>query len=149
MTPERKPTVPLTVTRRFAATPEQVFDAWIDPATARRWLFSAPNGEVVRCEIDARPGGGFVVTDRRDGQDIDHVGRFREVARPTRLAFTFSVPAYDADADPEATPVVIDLHPLDDGGCELTLTHQVWPEYLEQSRGGWTMMLDNAAKAIG
>ncbi len=137
-----KPTVPLIVVHRFAASAERVFDAWFDPERARKFLFATPTGRIMRCEIDARVGGAFVVTDRRDGQDIEHVGRFLEIDRPRRLSFTFSVPAYDADADPEATPVVIDIRPLDDGGCELTLTHHVWAEYLDQSRGGWTLILE-------
>jgi len=143
-----KTTVPLTVTHRFAASAERVFDAWLDPATARRFLFATPTGKVVRCEIDARVGGGFVIVDRRDGEDVEHVGRWLEIDRPRRLAFTFSVPKYDADADADATPVIIDIRPLDDGGCELTLTHQVWAEYAEQTRGGWTKILETLAAAL-
>jgi hypothetical protein len=36
----------LTLTRRFAVSAERVFDAWLDPALARRFLFAAdPAGE--------------------------------------------------------------------------------------------------------
>ncbi|MES2034375.1 MAG: SRPBCC domain-containing protein [Pseudomonadota bacterium] len=143
-----KKTVPLTVTHRFAASPERVFDAWLDPAKARLFLFATPTGEVVRCEIDARVGGSFVVVDRRDGEDVEHVGRWLELDRPRRLAFVFSVPKYDAEADPDSTPVVVEIKPLADGGCEVTLTHQVWAQYVEQTRGGWTMILGNLAKAV-
>ncbi|MBP7705205.1 MAG: SRPBCC domain-containing protein [Caulobacter sp.] len=145
---DRKPTAPLTVTHRFAASAERVFDAWLDPARARRFLFATPTGEIVRCDIDARVGGGFTIVDRRDGEDIEHVGRYLEIDRPRRLAFTFSVPKYDADADPEATPVVIEIRLLDDGGCELTLTHEVWAEYLEQTKGGWSKILAGLAAAL-
>lgn len=141
-------TVPLTVVHRFTASAERVFDAWLDPAKARRFLFATPTGEIVRCEIDARVGGGFTIVDRRDGEDVEHVGRYLEIDRPRRLAFTFSVPKYDADADPDATPVVIDIRPTGDGGCEVTLTHQVWAEYLDRTRGGWTMILETLAAAL-
>lgn len=141
-------TVPLTVTRRFATSAGQVFDAWLDPTLARRFLFATPAGEVVRCEIDARVGGGFVITDRRDGEDVEHVGRWLEIDRPRRLAFAFSVPTYDADADPEATPVVVEIRPDGADACELTLTHSVWPEYLEQSRGGWAKILDGLEASL-
>jgi len=40
------------VTRRLAASPERVFESWVDPALLRRWL--APNAEA-----DARVGGRF------------------------------------------------------------------------------------------
>lgn len=145
---DAKPTVPLSVTHRYRASAERVFDAWLDPARARQFLFATPTGEIVRCDIDARVGGGFTITDRRDGEDVEHVGRYLEIDRPRRLVFTFSVPKYDADADPDATPVVIEIRPLDDGGCELTLTHQVWAEYLEQTRGGWSMILAGVETAL-
>ena len=34
-----KPIV-IHVTRRFDAAPERVFDAWLDPETARKFLFA-------------------------------------------------------------------------------------------------------------
>ena len=35
----------LTVTRDFTAPPEAVFDAWLNPALARQFLFTTPNSE--------------------------------------------------------------------------------------------------------
>jgi len=52
----------VSVTRRYDAPPEQVFDAWLDPARARKFLFATPTGEMVRVEIDGRARGSFVIT---------------------------------------------------------------------------------------
>lgn len=47
------------------------------------------------------------------------------------------------------TRVSIDLKPLPTG-CELTLTHEgVLPEWLEQSKEGWGMILDSLAARLG
>lgn len=139
-------TVSLNVTHRFKASPERVFDAWIDPNTAGKWLFSTPTGTMVRVEIDARVGGKFVFTDRRDGVDVDHIGEYVELDRPRRLAFTFAVPLYSK----QETLLAIDIAPVDGGGCDVTLTHSgVLPEWAEKTKGGWAMILDGLDKSLG
>lgn len=137
-------TVQVQVTRRFTAPAERVFDAWLDPAHARRWLFATPTGEMVRAEIDPRVGGTFVFTERRDGVDTLHTGEYLEIERPRRLVFTFGVPQYS----PDFTRVAIEVVPLETG-CELILTHDgVLPEYQEPTKGGWTKILNGLAAAL-
>jgi uncharacterized protein YndB with AHSA1/START domain len=127
----------LVITRRFDFSTERVFDAWLDPAKASRFLFATPTGKMVRVDIDARVGGSFNIT-RRDGDDVEHVGTYVEIDRPRRLVFTFGVPKFSA----QMTLVTIDLRPLP-MGCELTLTHEkVLPEWLDRSREGWGKILD-------
>ncbi len=109
--------VTLRVTRRFAASPERVFDAWLDPDTAAKWLFATPAGRMVRVAIDARVGGKFVFVDRRNGEDIEHAGEYLEIDRPRRLVFTFVVAKFSS----HSTRVSIDIEPMATG-CELTLT---------------------------
>ncbi|WP_224370823.1 SRPBCC family protein [Hyalangium versicolor] len=130
--------VTLRVTRRFEASAERVFDAWLDPKRAGKWLFATPTGQMVRVEIDARVGGSFCIVDRRDGQDIEHVGKYLEIDRPRRLVFTFGVPKFSADS----TRVSIDI--VSKGaGCELTLTHEgVLPDYASRTEEGWGKILD-------
>jgi uncharacterized protein YndB with AHSA1/START domain len=130
----------LRITRHFEASPERVFDAWLDPATAGRWLFATPAGQMTCVQIDARVGGKFLLI-RRDDDDVEHVGEYLEVDRPRRLVFTFTVPKYSA----ETTKVSIDIV-LDGAGCKLTLTHEgVLPEWIDRTREGWTMILDSLA----
>jgi uncharacterized protein YndB with AHSA1/START domain len=133
------------VTRHFTAAPERVFDAWLDPATAGRWLFATPTGQMVRVEIEPRVGGRFIFVDRRDGQDVEHVGEYLAIERPRRLVFSFGVPLYSA----EMTRVTVEITPAETG-CDLTLTHEgVLPDYAERTAGGWTMILGRLEAAVG
>lgn len=133
----------LRVSRHFSASPEQVFDAWLDPKTASKWLFATPTGEIVRCDIDAKVGGKFTIT-RRDGEDIDHTGEYVEIDRPRRLVFTFAVQKFSA----EETRVTIDITPSDNG-CDLTLTHEgVLPDWKSKTEEGWTTILKQLAAAL-
>lgn len=131
--------VVVQVRHRFAASAERVFDAWLNPATAGRWLFATPAGEMVRVQIDARVGGRYSIVERRGGEEVEHAGEYLEMDRPRRLAFTFSVPAYSPTAD----RVTIDIAPLEHG-CELTLTHELGANMAEitgKAKEGWMGLL--------
>jgi uncharacterized protein YndB with AHSA1/START domain len=127
----------LQVTRSFAATPERVFDAWLDPAIAPRFLFATSTGEMLRVEIDARVGGKFLIVRRDNGEDIEHVGEYLTIDRPRRLVFTFAVPKFSA----QATQVTVEIAPAANG-CTLTLMHEgVLPEWAERTQEGWGKIL--------
>ncbi len=135
------------ITRRFEASAERVFDAWLDPAMAAQWLFATATGQMVRAEIDPRVGGTFNFTDRRDGVDVQHIGEYLQIDRPRRLVFTFYVEKVTADT----SRVSVDIIPLADG-CELTLTHEMdakWAEFAARTEAGWTMILEGLAKSLG
>ena len=134
----------IRASRRYGAAPERVFDAWIDPATVGSWLFATPDGENVRAELEPRVGGRFVIVDRRDGDEIEHVGRYLEMTRPYRLVFTFAVPKFS----PQETRVTVDLTGNIDG-CTVTLTHDGVPtEWAARTRQGWVMILENLARVL-
>lgn len=140
----KESTKKVVVTHRFRASPERVFDAWLDPARAKLFLFATETGEVVRAEIDARVGGKFVLVDRRDGEDVAHEGEYIEIVRPRRLAFDFSVPKYTKDK----TRVTIDITP-EGSGSLLTLTHEgVLEDYAKRTHEGWSKMLSTLDRAL-
>lgn len=134
------------VTHRFDASAERVYDAFLDPSKASRFLFATGTGQVTRCELDGRVGGAFNIVDRRHGEDVLHSGTFLELERPRRLVFTFGVPKYSPDSD----KVTIDIVPRG-RGCELTLTHEMGAEHAqwqESTRKGWTDILGVAAEFL-
>ncbi len=134
----------VVVTRRLDVTIQKVFDAWLDPARAGKFLFATPTGTMVRVDIDARVGSAFNITERRDGDDVEHVGTYLEIDRPHRLAFTFGVPKYSKIL----TRVGIDFKPLPTG-CEVTLTQEgTLPEWVERTREGWGKILATLAAKL-
>ena len=134
------------VTRRFTASAERVFDAFLDPEKAGRFLFATPTGQMVRAETDPRVGGAYLFTERRDGEDAEHFGEYLVIERPRRLVFSFATDRAEA---PDR--VSIDIVPLETG-CELTLTHEMKPEWAEwagRATQGWTGILEGLASVLG
>jgi len=137
----------LTVTRDFVATPERVFDAWLDPARAARFLFATPDGEMVTCEIDARVGGNALIVERRPAGEARHRLRFEAIERPTRLVFLFAADPAEEDVWTRVS-IAITQTPT---GCTLSLTHEMdpaWAAYEDQNRQGWTMILGSLARIV-
>lgn len=135
----------LSVTRRFHAAPERVFDAWLDPAMVARFLFATPDGERVRVEVDGRVGGGFVVVERRGDVLAEHVGTYVVIDRPHRLVFDFTT-----SRDQAPTRVTVEIVPAP-GGSDLTLSHDIrpeWASFAPRARAGWTAILDTLATTL-
>jgi uncharacterized protein YndB with AHSA1/START domain len=131
------------VERRIGAPPEAVFDAWLDPAAAGRFLFATPGGVMEKVEIDPHIGGGFTVIERRGETQAEHHGEYVEIDRPRRLAFDFWT-SFSA----ERTRVAIDIEP-DGEGSRVTLTHEgVWADWADKTRQGWTTILDGLARTV-
>src|SRR5207245_7150204 len=88
----------------FAASAEDVFDAWTSPEVMRRWFHCAPDWETPEAEVDLRVGGKVRVAMRRpDGTEVEAEG-----ANTLRLGSNvISRRLRDSLADPEqlARPV--------------------------------------------
>lgn len=137
--------VVVKVSRRFDASPERVFDAWLDPATLGRWFYATAGGQMLKVDVDPRVGGGYTIVERRPTGDAAHYGRYLEIDRPRRLVFTLALEP-DADGD----RITVELTP-DGTGCLLTLTHEMAPEYAQyadRTQHGWTTILASLARHL-
>jgi uncharacterized protein YndB with AHSA1/START domain len=131
---------------RFNVPAALVFDTFLDPKKAKKFMFATITGKMVVAEIDPKVGGRFTFVDRRPEGDAPHYGKYVEMAKPTRIAFEFAV---QKDA-PEADLVTIDILDLKQG-CEVTLTHEISPDYAhlkERVQEGWDGILDGLGEAL-
>ena len=141
--------VSVTVSRRFEAPAERVFDAWLDAEAAKRWLFTMPDTRPVHAEIDPCVGGRFTFVDQRADATVTHRGTFLEINRPRRLRLRFWV-----TDRPDAVDI-LDVRIKPDGdGCVLILTHTLHPDWaayqaftLEAWRAGFDLLANLLASA--
>ena len=128
-------TIPaVRIQRTINATPERVFDAWLDPEALTNFMRPGPT---MTCDAvtDPRVGGKFLITMMGGGSVHPHTGEYLEIDRPRRLVFTW----YSKSTAMASSTVTIELEPAAGGRTDLTLTHVGLPEkQVEGHNGGWT-----------
>jgi uncharacterized protein YndB with AHSA1/START domain len=119
--------VVVSVTHRYSAPADRVFDAWLTPWQASRFLFRSRGGTVMQCELQPEEGGAFTVTERRNTAEGDesvfnmvHSGRYLEITRPRRLVFDLSV-AFSG----ETSRVTVDVVSTTPQSCEVVVKHEL------------------------
>jgi uncharacterized protein YndB with AHSA1/START domain len=131
------------VSRQLRASPERIFDAWLDAGETRAFLLAGRLGHIVSSGIDARVGGGFRIVHHRAGQAVEYSGEYLEMDRPHRLVFSLFVEKYAQWDD----RVIVELAPVA-GQSLLVLTHELsLPNPAQRSRvqRGWARVLDGLA----
>jgi uncharacterized protein YndB with AHSA1/START domain len=134
----------LKLTRRIKASPEQLFDAWLDPAMLRRFMSPGEGTSTLRAETDPRVGGRYGIVMFNDMGEIPHWGEYREITRPDRLSFTWNSP----HAVPDSL-VTITFRPVGDE-TEVTLVHDRFPSDASRNghESGWTEILEALDRSI-
>jgi uncharacterized protein YndB with AHSA1/START domain len=134
------------IERTFAASAEDVFDAWTSPEVMRRWLHVAPDWETPVAEVDLRPGGKVRVVMRRpDGTEAGARGEYTLIDRPRRL-----VRRWTFDVDP-ANEQLIELTFLESAGSTtvLLLNSGISTEVRRESQDeGWRGCLAELERAL-
>ena len=131
------------VTRQFDASPQRVFDAWLDSKTAAQWLFARSEAQITCAEIDPRVGGWFYIVEHRNGESFEHMGEYLEVVRPLRLVFILFAEKYSL----EFARVTVLFHARG-SGCALDLTHETKQDLVGQIRRDWIQVLDGLAAVL-
>jgi uncharacterized protein YndB with AHSA1/START domain len=139
----------VSLTRRIAAAPEFVFQAWIDAKHLAKWW--GPRGFTNPiCVVDARVGGAIRIDMcAPDGTVYPMTGRFVDIDRPHRLVFT--TVALDGEGEPMFEVLNTVIFNAVDEGTEISLVARVTsttpaaPQYLAGMSQGWSQSLDRLA----
>jgi uncharacterized protein YndB with AHSA1/START domain len=79
------------IERSFAASAEDVFDAWTDPEVMRRWFHVGADWDTPVAEVDVEVGGKVRIVMRRpDGTEHEARGEYTLIERPHRLSMNWT-----------------------------------------------------------
>jgi uncharacterized protein YndB with AHSA1/START domain len=142
----------LTLSRRFDAPRERVFEAWTNPDVLREWWAAQPGWEASHAEVELKPGGRYRLSMRDPENDVEHtvVGEYREVTPPERLAFTWTWETNEAQmAGSDDTLVVVEFREAG-GGTEVVLTHSGFAndEIRDMHGQGWSGIFDSLERLL-
>ncbi len=136
----------LTIERTFRAGIERVFDAWTSEEVMRRWWQAEVGWETSDAQVDLRIGGAVrvVMRDPHADEEYGGGGRYTEIDRPRRLAFTWLW-----DDRSERQLIEIDFEDRD-GATLVRFVHRgLWDEEAVRSHeDGWTKAFDNLERAL-
>jgi uncharacterized protein YndB with AHSA1/START domain len=129
----------IRLSRRIAATPAEVFDAWTRADQVNRWMCPSGPGST-RAQLDARVGGRFRIDMTDKGTVIPHDGEYLRVDRPHLLEFTWVSPFTDR----QRSVVTVELKAAGRDATDLTLTHKLLPsaKAVDDHTWGWNACLD-------
>jgi uncharacterized protein YndB with AHSA1/START domain len=133
----------VVVRRTIAASPDVLFDAWLDPISLSQWM--RPGSiDSTQARVDPRVGGEYEVIMRNDTTPIRHCGVYRVIDRPRRLVFTWESPP----TENRETLVTVDFIPKGKA-TEIVVTHELLPESARPSHAnGWTSGIEKLAQFI-
>ncbi len=135
----------ISITRTFAASPEEVFGAWTNPVDFGRW-FGTESTSVADVTMDLRVGGEWSARMiLGDGDEISWHGSYLELAPPHRLVLSLS----DRPGD-LFERVTVDLKAIAEG-TEMLFTQSggnMPPENYAQAELGWRAFFDDLANGL-
>ena len=132
MANSERSSIALELSRRFAAPPERVFDAWLGKSWAE-WLPPAKASCVV-VELEPKVGGRYLVRMAMpDGRNVEVTGIYREIDRPRRLVLSWTSSYVKQEA------LITVSFRADGGGTLMTLRQEGFPDVglRDAYQGGW------------
>lgn len=129
----------VTVTRTIKATPDQIYDVWLDPESPGGPWFSARPPI-----IDVKVDGLFYHVSDYKGRPWAHFGRFVALERGKHIEYTWMS---EATRGIETT-VTLDFRAVS-GGTELVLVHSgLHDDDGPGHRDGWSFIVESVVKRL-
>ena len=134
------------VQRVIAASPETVYDEWLDAEALRDWMCPRP-AHATRVELDPRVGGRLRIDIEDSGDRVVVTGQYLELDRPHRLAFTWRSSAWSEERD---SVVTVTFEAEAGGRTLMTIHHVRLPDRVRSGyRTGWARILEQFDHSIG
>jgi uncharacterized protein YndB with AHSA1/START domain len=130
----------LTVSRTIPASPEKVFDVWINSKSPGGPWFGAD-----RVILNPVVDGLFYLAVKHEGRTWPHYGRFLQIELPRVVEYTWM-----SEATKGAESIVTVTMEARGAQTEVTLRHSGVPddEMGRQHKDGWTWVLSALADAL-
>jgi uncharacterized protein YndB with AHSA1/START domain len=141
-----RPGYVVRIERTFAASAEDVFDAWTSPEVMRRWFHCLPDWETPLAEVDLRVGGMIrIVMRTSDGTDVGARGEYTLIDRPRRLVMKWTF-----DDDPSNEQLIELSFSEHDGVTTVLLVNSgiSHEERREAQDVGWHGCLDELERVL-
>ena len=136
----------IRIERTFAASAEEVFDAWTSPDVMRRWFHCDSAWDTPVAEVDLQVGGKIRVVMRRpDGTEVEAHGIFTLIDRPHRLVMTWT---FDDDPSNEQ---LLELSFIESKGATTVLlvnSRISTDERRDEQANGWQGCLDELDRLL-
>jgi uncharacterized protein YndB with AHSA1/START domain len=134
----------VVVRRTIAASPEELFDAWLDAEALGSWM--RPSGiHHTSAKTDARVGGRYEIIMQGDEKTYPHHGVYQVINRPRQLVFTWVSLATEGTT----SLVTVDFLPQGER-TEVVVTHEQLPDGAHESHSkGWTSGIERLAGFCG
>jgi uncharacterized protein YndB with AHSA1/START domain len=156
MTAQPAPASEVRTERTFAAPAHSVYRAWLDPELVRLWLAPGTQ-EVIRAEIDERPGGAYRTWKADDGVVVGGFdSEITELVPDRRLVFRWGFIGPQRRQGPSFdTLLTVTFDPEPGGGTTVRLTHEqlgelaaAMPEVAAHVGAGWDAVLEKCAGVL-
>jgi uncharacterized protein YndB with AHSA1/START domain len=139
----------IRIERTYAAPAKAVFEAWTSAEMLRRWYPPGADWDTPVAEVDLRVGGRLRIVMRSPiGEEFGGGGEYREIAKPTRLVFTWAWDRPDVGAGTQLVEVDLTEHP--NGTTTVVMINRglADEQSRESHREGWEGSFDNLDRLV-